>query len=276
MLAVEGITRVVDQKYDLTKKKEEEEEEESKYPDKYDHQGNRILFENLSFKLKPGEILAIQGQSGVGKTQILRGLCQLEMFTDGYATLNGKQPKDFGMTHWRARVAYVQQKQPAIEGTPRELFKIFCDMKAQKQLQKKRAAEGIIESHSFKWLLKHLETIMRQWNLDVNRLDQRFGKLSGGEYQRMCLAMAVALSPDVLLLDEPTSALDHDSQLLVENLIKETHITCVWVTHSPEQALRIGDQLLYLERGAKHTLKQNDKKKGYKAPNVVDQEERAY
>merc|ERR1712150_198682 len=90
--------------------------------------------------------------------------------------------------------------------------------------------------------------------------DQKWHKLSGCEYQRTCLAMAITLSPDVLLLDEPTSALDQTTTMLVENTIKESRITCVWVTHSSEQALRVADQLLWLSPGAVHTLKKNEKK----------------
>lgn len=261
MLQVESIMRVVDQANDLSNqsKSDGESKEVKQFKDIYDHLGNRILFQNLSFKLQPGEILAVQGESGVGKTQILRGLCQLDTFTDGYVTLNNKQPRDYGITNWRARVAFVQQKQPSIEGTPRELFKIFCSMKAQKKLQKRLAADGQIESHRFDWLVQHLESIMQEWNLDPNRLDQIWAKLSGGEHQRMCLAMAVALSPEVLLLDEPTSALDERTTLAVENTIRRSKITCVWVTHSPNQALRIGNQSLFLSRGAKHELTKNDK-----------------
>lgn len=219
----------------------------------------------MSFQLKPGQIIAIQGQSGVGKTQILRGLSQLDTFDFGKITLSGKTPDEFGMCTWRCRVAYVQQKLPIVEGTPREMFKRFCSMRAQKKFQKKLKAKGHIEDSNFKWLVEHLEEIMRQWNLDPSRLDQSWVELSGGEHQRMNLAITLALSPDVLLMDEPTSALDEETTLLIENSIKKAKITCVWVTHSPTQASRIGDQLLYISRGGKHTLTPNEKKRSHRS-----------
>jgi len=285
MLEVVDIYRVVKQtnvlmeksKTKLVEDKKEKGEEEKKkneekaYQDIFDNEGNRILFQNLSFQLKPGEILAVQGQSGVGKTQILRGISQLDKFSGGKVTLNDKKPRNYGMSYWRARVGYVQQKLPLVEGTPREIFQMFCKMKAQKKWQKRRKKKGRIDDDSFKYLVGHLEEILREWNLDPNRLDQTWVKLSGGEHQRMCLAIAFALGPDVLLLDEPTSALDAETTLLVENSIKKSKTTCVWVTHSNDQALRVGDQLLFLERGAKHTLSSNTDKRNI---GIVD--ERSY
>lgn len=268
MFRVEGISKVIPQKNDIdnTPKPDEETKEtketksKEKYRDIYDREGNRILFQNLSFELKPGEILAVQGETGVGKTQILRGLSQLSVFDKGKITLAGYEPRRYGMPLWRARVAYVQQKPPSVEGTPREVFKSFCGLSAQKKLQKKLKKSGHIKDNSYTWLVKYLEEIMRQWNLDPNILDQNWVELSGGEHQRMNLAIAVALSPDVLLMDEPTSALDEETTSLVEKTIQKRKFTCVWVTHSPTQADRIGDQHLYIERGAKHTLTRNDDK----------------
>ena len=77
--------------------------------------------------------------------------------------------------------------------------------------------------------------------------------LSGGEAQRVAITRALANQPEVLLLDEPTSALDeaarHGVEGLLESLIRERHLTCVWVTHSIEQARSMADKVLALESG---------------------------
>lgn len=77
--------------------------------------------------------------------------------------------------------------------------------------------------------------------------------LSGGEAQRVAITRALANQPEVLLLDEPTSALDgaarSEVERLLESLIRERRLTCLWVTHSPEQARTMGDRVLRLEAG---------------------------
>ena len=77
--------------------------------------------------------------------------------------------------------------------------------------------------------------------------------LSGGEAQRVAITRALANAPEVLLLDEPTSALDETAKLgvesLLESLIRQRQLTCVWVTHDAAQARRMADSVLTLEAG---------------------------
>ncbi len=82
------------------------------------------------------------------------------------------------------------------------------------------------------------------WNEVKDRLDKPGGGLSGGQQQRLCIARAIAVSPDVLLMDEPCSALDPISTLAIEDLITELkkEFTIVIVTHNMQQAARVSDQ----------------------------------
>jgi putative ABC transport system ATP-binding protein len=77
--------------------------------------------------------------------------------------------------------------------------------------------------------------------------------LSGGEAQRVAITRALANQPEVLLLDEPTSALDEISrrgvETLLESLVRQRHLTCVWVTHSIEQARTMADKVIAIDAG---------------------------
>ena len=85
------------------------------------------------------------------------------------------------------------------------------------------------------------------WNEVKDRLDTPGGGLSGGQQQRLCIARAIAVSPDVLLMDEPCSALDPISTLAIEDLIAELkeQYTIVIVTHNMQQAARVSDHTAF-------------------------------
>jgi phosphate transport system ATP-binding protein len=89
------------------------------------------------------------------------------------------------------------------------------------------------------------------WNEVKDRLDQPGTGLSGGQQQRLCIARAIAVSPEVILMDEPCSALDPIATAKVEGLIEElkSQYTIVIVTHSMQQAARVSDRTAYFHLG---------------------------
>jgi len=198
---------------------------------------DRLLFDNVSLQLDRGEILVIEGTSGCGKTTLLRIIAGLENPDQGEVFLLGKNPRQYGMADWRTRVAYVCQKLVGFDGTPRDLYKVFQHLSAQQKLRKSRAKE---EKEGKVSLDVNLEDLLQDWGANPNLLDREWSRLSSGEHQRISLALAIALKPDVLLLDEPTGNLDEATSKTVEKTLTTLPIPIVWVTHDSKQAQRVG------------------------------------
>eukprot|EP00879_Flechtneria_rotunda_P006770 GHRR01007114.1.p1 GENE.GHRR01007114.1~~GHRR01007114.1.p1 ORF type:complete len:187 (+),score=64.26 GHRR01007114.1:640-1200(+) len=137
------------------------------------------------------------------------------------------------MTCWRAQVMYVHQSRVNYKGTPAELFALVESFGSQRG--KKRG---------------DLKAVIRDLGLQPGVLNQPWPELSGGQAQRVSLALAIALQPKVLLLDEPTSACDQEATVRVEAALKECSSAIVWVTHDNQQPHRVGGKILELPTGA--------------------------
>ncbi|KAL9558258.1 hypothetical protein MBANPS3_001001 [Mucor bainieri] len=190
---------------------------------------DRWLFKDVNIVLEKGDTLVLRGPSGAGKTTLLKCLAELTPYTSGQSNLYGKSPSHFGIPTWRSRVMYVPQRAAIHPGTPMDLF----NMAKKYASQKGKYFDDPIK-------------IGMDWNLSAAHFNENWNYLSGGEMQRVSLAIALALNPEVLLLDEPTSALDPESTLLVENTLKGR--TCIWITHSPQQEERVATRSLVLPR----------------------------
>ncbi|KAJ3042499.1 hypothetical protein HDV00_007270 [Rhizophlyctis rosea] len=195
------------------------------------------LFEDVSFSLKLDErrpsILALRGESGAGKTTLLKCLAELIPYTSGKITLDDKSANKYGVPDWRSKILYVPQRPPALPGTPLQFIDSMTRFAAQRKIG--GGADPV--------------EIGDGWHLPKDTWEKDWSQLSGGEIQRVALAIALAREPKVLLLDEPTSALDPATAELVENTLKTR--TCVWITHSPEQEKRIATQTITLRKGGR-------------------------
>jgi ABC-type iron transport system FetAB ATPase subunit len=196
-----------------------------------------FLFRDVSFSLKDKEILTITGPSGVGKTTLLKCIAQLAIYEEGTVYLDEKTPEEYEVPVWRTHVMYVPQRTPIMPGTPMEWYKKMINFKAQKTRYCNRVDPV---------------DISQKWDMNEELWDKEWNQLSGGEIQRISLAIALSCNPDVLLLDEPTSALDPTTCLLVEESLKEH--ACVIVTHNLEQGRRIATRTLRLEPNNQNVL----------------------
>jgi putative ABC transport system ATP-binding protein len=196
-------------------------------------QGRRLV-DAVSFSVERGDVLAIIGPSGSGKSSLLRLLNRLDEPSQGTVFLEGKDYREIAPRELRQRVGMLLQQPFLFPGSVAENL-AFGPEAHGGTLTPARAAE-----------LLGSVGLPGYGERDVARL-------SGGEAQRVALARTLANEPDVVLLDEPTSALDEAAQLGVEELIcsiiNQRGLTCVIVTHDHAQAARMAARALLLEAG---------------------------
>ncbi|MGD8868557.1 MAG: ATP-binding cassette domain-containing protein, partial [Gemmatimonadales bacterium] len=196
-------------------------------------EGKRIV-DDVSFTIGSGDIAAIIGPSGSGKSSLLRLLNRLDEPTHGTVFLEGTDYREIAPRALRRRVGMLLQQPYLFPGSV--AANLAYGPEAQgRTLSPNRAVE----------LLERVG-LAGYGERDVARL-------SGGEAQRISLARTLANEPEILLLDEPTSALDEAARLGVEelicNIIERRNLTCIIVTHDHAQAARMARHSLRLEEG---------------------------
>ena len=205
------------------------------------YQGRQAL-EEVNLEINRGCITALVGPSGCGKTSFLMSINRLTDLVPGCQVsgnlhlheLNILAP-NIDLISLRRTVGMIFQKPTVFP------FSI------RKNLELPLREHGLRDTTL---LTSSIEKAFQQvglWHEVKDRLDQPAQTLSGGQQQRLCLARALALSPDVLLLDEPCSALDPLSSGVVEDLIVSLrgHYTVLIVTHNLAQARRIADHVAF-------------------------------
>jgi len=188
------------------------------------------VLDGIDARLPERGITVVTGPSGCGKSTLLRLCNMLEVPSRGRILFRGVDLATLDPLAHRRRVGMVFQQPTPFGGTVRDNLRV--------------AAPGAGEPA--------MRDALARAHLDAGFLERRASELSGGESQRACLARALMVEPEVLLMDEPTSALDEDSSRALETLALELSaggVPILWVTHDPPQAARIGDWLLALDAG---------------------------
>ena len=195
---------------------------------------SKLLVDGVSVRIWSGEVLAVVGQSGAGKSSFLRLLNRLDEPTSGTVLLHGKDYCAIAPRELRRRVGMVMQTAFLFPGTVAANIAF-----GPRQRGEELAAEQIA-------------ALLDRVGLP-GYLDRDVSNLSGGEAQRVSVARTLANAPEALLLDEPTSALDEASARGIEELllgiIRERRMTCVIVTHNRPQAARIASRTMVLKAG---------------------------
>ncbi len=204
----------------------------------------RTAVRDVTFEAFQHQVTALIGPSGSGKTTLLRALNRMHDTVRGAKVTGTVMLGDTDIygggidaTLLRSQVGMVFQRP-----NPFPTMSIFENVTAGLRfngVRKKALLEEAAESSLVAAAL---------WDSVRDRLKAHASTLSGGEQQRLCIARALAVEPEVLLMDEPTSALDPVATKRIEELIGELkdRVTIIIVTHNMQQALRVSDRCAFL------------------------------
>jgi len=209
--------------------------------------GGRTAVRDVSFDVCAGEVTALIGPSGSGKTTLLRALNRMHdtvrtASVTGQVLLGDLDVYGPGIdpTLLRSRVGMVFQRP-----NPFPTMSIYDNAVAGLRFNGVRKKALLDEAAESALIAAAL------WDSVKDRLKAHASTLSGGEQQRLCIARALAVEPEVLLMDEPTSALDPIATKRIEELVGELkdRVTIVIVTHNMQQAMRVSDRCAFLLMG---------------------------
>ena len=209
--------------------------------------GEKHAIKDVNINIRPRSVTAFIGPSGCGKSTFLRCLNRMNDTIDicrveGDISIDGENIYDAKVdpVQLRAKVGMVFQKPNPF---PKSIYEnVAYGPRIHGLARKKSELDEIVAASLQKAGL---------WNEVKDRLDGPGTGLSGGQQQRLCIARAIAVSPEVILMDEPCSALDPIATAKVEELIDElrANYTIVIVTHSMQQAARVSQRTAFFHLG---------------------------
>ena len=201
--------------------------------------GDLRVLTDISVDIKKGEVIAIIGPSGGGKSTFLRCINRLEEPDSGHIKINGEDilDKKSDINKIRQKVSMVFQH-----------FNLFANKNVLQNLTLAPIKAGILDKESAE---RRADELLKSVGLS----DKKFAyphKLSGGQKQRIAIARSLAMEPEVILFDEPTSALDPEMIGEVLDIMKDVAakgITMLVVTHEMGFARNVANRIFFMDKG---------------------------
>jgi len=200
-----------------------------------DFGGGAVAVDGVSIDIERGEIFALLGSSGCGKTTLLRMLAGFEQPTSGRIVLNGQDLA--GLPPYARPINIMFQS-----------YALFPHLSVWDNIAFGLRREGCAKDET----AQRVEAMLKLVQLE-KYARRKPHQLSGGQQQRVALARSLAKRPQLLLLDEPLGALDkklrEETQIELVNIIREVGVTCVMVTHDQEEAMTMASRIAVMSEG---------------------------
>ncbi|HJJ39586.1 MAG TPA: amino acid ABC transporter ATP-binding protein [Methanocorpusculum sp.] len=201
--------------------------------------GDLQVLKNISFEVKKGDKMVFIGPSGTGKSTLLRCINQLTEPDSGFVYLNGEE-----IVHSGQKINEYRQKM----GMVFQNFNLFDHLTAVRNVELALLkVKKMDKAEARKKAMFELERVGM-----ADRADYYPAQLSGGQAQRVSIARALAMDPEIMLFDEPTSALDPELKREVMEVMRklaEQGMTCIVVTHEMKFATSFASEIFLMEKG---------------------------
>ena len=199
--------------------------------------GDQVL-QAVNFTMAPGEVVALVGPSGAGKTSIANLMCRFYDPVEGRVTIDGHDLRDIKLNSLRRQVAVVLQDSFLFNNTVAENLHYGKPDASRAELI---AAARAANAHDF------IRQLPDGYNTEVG---ERGVKLSGGQKQRLALARAILADPRILILDEATSSVDAEAEYLIQQALERVlkNRTALIIAHRLS-TIRNADKIIVLDSG---------------------------
>ena len=206
--------------------------------------GKLEVLSDVSFAVEKGDVVAVIGSSGSGKSTMLRCIINLETVNGGDIIIEGEPLVKSGEYPSHKKVKEITGKM----GMVFQQFNLFPHLSVRKNLE---MPVLLAKKRDKKAVEAECEEMLRKVGL-LDKIDAYPSQLSGGQKQRVAIARALMLSPDIMLFDEPTSALDPEltgEVLGVMKKLAEEHMTMIVVTHERAFAKDVANKVIFMDGG---------------------------
>ena len=204
----------------------------------FSYDGSNPILKDISFSISAGQILALVGHTGSGKTSLINVLCRLYPFEKGLLTIDGKDILQYDLYALRRRMGIVMQDVFLFTGSILDNIRLMDSSITEEAVVE---ASKMIGAHQFISELPHAYD---------HQVLERGGNLSVGQRQLISFIRAIVFDPDILILDEATSSIDSESESIIQNAIEKLikKRTCLIIAHRLS-TIRQADKILMLDQG---------------------------